>query len=95
MPADCQNLEAFAVDNGGSTLVILLLADPLLLEGRQRVFMLWRGDNLDKRDHNKHITIYPSNQKEKDKTDLHPDNLLKESQLGHILGHIVQNVHAS
>ena len=29
-------LEAFAVDNGGARLVILLLADPHLLEGGQR-----------------------------------------------------------
>lgn len=49
-------LEAFAVDNGGARLVILLLADPHLLEGGERgqdgasnpdrVLPLWGGNNL-------------------------------------------------
>ena len=49
-------LEAFAVDNGGARLVILLLADPHLLEGGQggqdgasdphRVLALGRSDDL-------------------------------------------------
>ena len=49
-------LEAFAVDNGGARLVVLLLADPHLLEGGQggqdgatnpdRVLALGRGDDL-------------------------------------------------
>jgi len=50
-------LEAFAVDDGGAGLVVLLLADPHLLEGGQRgqdgasdpdgVFPLWGSDDLD------------------------------------------------
>ena len=50
-------LEAFAVDDGGAGLVVLLLADPHLLEGGQRgqdgaadphgVLALWRRDDLD------------------------------------------------
>jgi hypothetical protein len=50
-------LEALAVDNGWTALVILLLGDPHLLEGRERckdrttnpdgVFALGRSDNLD------------------------------------------------
>ena len=51
------DLEAFPVDNGWSRLVILLLADPHLLEGGQRsqngasdpdgVFALWWSNDLD------------------------------------------------
>ena len=51
------SLEAFPVDDGGSGLVVLLLADPHLLEGGQRgqdgatdpdgVFALWGSDDLD------------------------------------------------
>ena len=51
-------LEAFAVDDGGARLVVLLLADPHLLEGGQRgqdgasdphrVLALGRSDNLEK-----------------------------------------------
>lgn len=50
-------LEALAVDNRGTALVVLLLRDPHLLEGRQRgqdgttdpdgVFTLRRSDDLD------------------------------------------------
>jgi len=50
-------LEAFAVDDGGSRLIILLLGDPHLLEGGKRgqdrttnpngVFTFGRSDNLD------------------------------------------------
>ena len=50
-------LEALAVDNGRSALVVFLLRDPHLLEGRQRsknratnpdrVFTLRRSNNLD------------------------------------------------
>ena len=50
-------LEAFPVDDGWAGFVILLLADPHLLEGGQRgqdgasnpyrVFPLWWGDDLD------------------------------------------------
>ena len=50
------HLEAFAVDNGGARLVILLLADPHLLEGGQggqdgasdphRVLALGRSNDL-------------------------------------------------
>jgi len=50
-------LEALAVDDAGTGLVILLLGDPHLLEGGQRsqdgatdpdgVLALWRGDDLD------------------------------------------------
>ena len=49
-------LEAFAVDNGGASLVVLLLADPHLLEGGQggqdgasdphRVLTLRRSNDL-------------------------------------------------
>jgi len=52
-----RRLEALAVDNGRARLVVLLLADPHLLEGGQRgkngaadpdgVFALWWGDDLD------------------------------------------------
>jgi len=52
-----QNLEAFPVDDGWSRFVILLLADPHLLEGGKgskdgssnpyRVFPLWWSDDLD------------------------------------------------
>ena len=55
-------LEAFAVDNGGARLVILLLADPHLLEGGQggqdgapnpdRVLTLRRSNNLQKESKN-------------------------------------------
>merc|ERR1719223_328227 len=51
------SLEALAVDNGGSALVVLLLGDPHLLEGRQGgqdgatdpygVLPLWGSDDLD------------------------------------------------
>merc|ERR1711994_959181 len=51
------NLGAFSVDNARSTLVVLLLFDPHLLERGQggqdgatnphRVFAFWRGDDLD------------------------------------------------
>ena len=50
-------LEALAVDDGRSTLIVLLLGDPHLLEGGERgkdgasdpyrVFPLWWGNNLD------------------------------------------------
>ena len=50
-------LEAFAVDDGWSTLVVFLLRDPHLLEGGKRrqdgttnpdgVFTLWWCDDLD------------------------------------------------
>jgi hypothetical protein len=50
-------LEALAMDDGRTALVILLLGDPHLLEGREggedgttdpdRVLALWRGDDLD------------------------------------------------
>ena len=53
-------LEAFAVDDGGARLVVLLLADPHLLEGGQRgqdgasdphrVLALGRSDNLEKQE---------------------------------------------
>jgi hypothetical protein len=53
-------LEAFTVDDGGTRLVVLLLADPHLLEGGERsqdgasdpdgVFTLWRGDDLERRE---------------------------------------------
>jgi hypothetical protein len=56
-------LEAFTVDDGGTGLVVLLLADPHLLEGGERsqdgasdpdgVFPLWRGDDLERRDRGK------------------------------------------
>merc|ERR1719154_28514 len=52
-----QYLEALAVDNGWATLIVLLLGDPHLLEGREgskdgssdpdRVFPLWGSNNLD------------------------------------------------
>lgn len=52
-------LEAFTVDDGGTGLVVLLLANPHLLEGGERsqdgasdpdgVFTLWRGDDLEER----------------------------------------------
>ena len=55
-------LEAFAVDNGGARLVILLLADPHLLEGGQggqdgapnpdRVLTLRGSNNLQKESEN-------------------------------------------
>ena len=54
-------LEAFAVDDGGSRLIVLLLADPHLLEGGQggqdgasnpdRVFTLRWGNNLQREEH--------------------------------------------
>lgn len=50
-------LEALSVDNGWARLIVLLLGDPHLLEGRERgqdgptnpdgVFPLGRSDNLD------------------------------------------------
>lgn len=49
-------LEALAMDDTGTCLIILLFGDPKLLEGRQRsqdgstdphgVLALWRGNNL-------------------------------------------------
>jgi len=52
-----RSLEALAVDDGWAALVVLLLGDPHLLEGRQgsqdrttdphRVLALWRSDDLD------------------------------------------------
>ena len=53
----CVRLETFPVDDGGSTLVVFMLGDPHLLEGREgghngasdphRVLPLWRRDDLD------------------------------------------------
>lgn len=50
------DLEAFAVDDGGTSFIVFLFADPHLLEGRQRrqdgaadpdgVLALWRGNDL-------------------------------------------------
>ncbi len=57
MGEEGMSLEAFAVDNGRSTLVIFLLGDPHLLEGGKRgkdgasnpygVLPLWWGNDLD------------------------------------------------
>lgn len=51
-----RGLEALSVDDGGSSLVVLLLANPHLLEGGERgedgaadphgVLPLWRSDDL-------------------------------------------------
>jgi len=56
-PSCCDNLEAFAVDDGWAGLVVFLLADPHLLEGGQGgkdgatdpygVFALWGSNDLD------------------------------------------------
>lgn len=67
MPGTCSvHLEAFAVDDGGARLVILLLADPHLLEGGERgqdgapdpdrVFTLRGSNNLQKE--NKTISVF-------------------------------------
>ena len=59
-------LEAFTVDDGGTRLVVLLLADPHLLEGGERsqdgasdpdgVFTLWGGDDLERRERRVKLT---------------------------------------